>query len=141
MTYSEAYEAIERREGNLAPKGIRDQRDGQCLRGPHDEYSFGAPTAPGGHTDLVDVYEPFWWRTFRYIVFEIDVGDIDQDGLTLLNFEVTQTNYPLCIKAQWELGDGQVAEESKKLWDIRVRTLRNCAFDGYSDCPFYEQLQ
>lgn len=127
MTYSEAYEEYERKNG-LPLKGIRDQREGHCLPGPHDEYTFG------GGTSEVELYEPFWWRTFRFIVFEIEVGDVG--GLTLLRFDATQTNYPLAVKAVWR-GDG----ESEKLWDTSVRTLRNCVFDGYSDCPFYEQLQ
>lgn len=143
ITYSEAYEGMERKGGHLASKTVRDQREGNCLRGPHDEYTFGGGELQQSQMgqEQREIYEPFWWRTFRFLALEIEVGEIGGNGLTLLGFEATQTNYPLNMKAQWELGDGEVGEESKNLWDISIRTLRNCAFDGYSDCPFYEQLQ
>lgn len=52
--------------------------------------------------------------------------------------EVCQVNYPLNIKTSWEEpGDAH----SKEFWNVSIRSMRNCMFDGYSDCPFYEQLQ
>lgn len=80
-------------------------------------------------------YEPFWFRTFRLIRLEIAVGD---EPVELVSFDATQVNYPLAVKASWEeLG----MINSKRIWDVSIRTMRNCMFDGYSDCPFYEQLQ
>ena len=80
-------------------------------------------------------YEPFWFRTFRVIRLEITVG---AGPVEFLSFDAKQTNYPIQPKAAWkEPGDAH----SESIWDVSIRTLRNCMFDGYSDCPFYEQLQ
>jgi hypothetical protein len=49
-----------------------------------------------------------------------------------------QVNYPLAVKASWKDCDDVQSEE---IWNVSIRTMRNCMFDGYSDCPFYEQLQ
>jgi hypothetical protein len=66
---------------------------------------------------------------------EIAVGS---GPVEFLSFDATQVNYPLDVRASWkEPGDSH----SEKMWDVSIRTMRNCMFDGYSDCPFYEQLQ
>lgn len=75
------------------------------------------------------------WRSFRYIKMEISTG---KDQLTLNRFAVHQTNYPLDPVVAVDVGDDGTAA---KMMEVSVRTLRNCVFDGYSDCPFYEQLQ
>ncbi|KAF4499690.1 rhamnosidase B [Fusarium agapanthi] len=67
--------------------------------------------------------------------WEITAG---AESVELCSFGATQVNYPLAVKASWdEPGD----KDAKQIWDVSIRTMRNCMFDGYSDCPFYEQLQ
>jgi len=129
FTYSEAY------ENPAAPyasrKTVRTAREGNVLRGPSDSYHFSGSKETG----KTEIFEPFWWKAFRFIVIDISVGN---EPLHLLEFLANQTNYPINETASWEdISDPQGA----KMMEISVRTMRMCMFDGYSDCPFYEQLQ
>jgi hypothetical protein len=128
-TYSEGYEHEPRNYPFFRTKSDRLDADKGYLIGPYDEVVLDVP--PGQTV----VYEPFWFRTFRLIRLEITVG---LQPVELVSFDAVQVNYPLGVKATWsERGDAH----SEKIWDVSIRTMRNCMFDGYSDCPFYEQLQ
>jgi hypothetical protein len=81
------------------------------------------------------VYEPFWFRTFFVMRWEIQ---IEGDGTVEMQFQGEQVNYPMDVKAEWR---DPAEESSEEIFEVSVRTLRNCMFDGYADCPFYEQLQ
>ena len=125
VTYSEAYELEPRRYPWLRTKDNRlDSINGRIL-GPCDEVVL--------RVDGECTYEPFWFRTFRILRIDIACGPNDVDFVSL---QATQTNYPMNVKATWNDGD----EYSGRIMDISVRTMRNCMFDAYSDCPFYEQL-
>lgn len=127
--YSEGYELEPRNYPFFRTKADRLDAERGHLIGPYDEVILDAPR---GQTV---VYEPFWFRTFRILRLEVTIGS---EPVELLSFDAVQVNYPLAVKASWkEPGD----EHSEKIWDISIRTMRNCMFDGYSDCPFYEQLQ
>ncbi|WRT67475.1 uncharacterized protein IL334_004447 [Kwoniella shivajii] len=129
LTYSEGYELEPRMYPWLRTKANRTDSKNGLLLGPYDEVVLDIPA--GKSTS----YEPFWFRTFRLIRFDISVGE---NPVELVSFEATQVNYPLAVKGSWkEPGD----DYSERIWDVSIRTLRNCMFDGYSDCPFYEQLQ
>ncbi|WWC60750.1 uncharacterized protein I303_103326 [Kwoniella dejecticola CBS 10117] len=129
LTYSEGYELEPRFYPWLRTKANRLDSKNGLLLGPYDEVTLDIPA---GQTIT---YEPFWFRTFRLIRFEVEVG---KQPVQLVSFKATQVNYPLDVKGDWrEAGD----EYSERIWDVSIRTLRNCMFDGYSDCPFYEQLQ
>lgn len=78
-------------------------------------------------------YEPFWWRTFRYIRLEITCTSAP---LTLSSFTYRSTHYPLPIQAQLTS-----TPYINDLWEISLNTLRNCMHETYEDCPFYEQNQ
>lgn len=129
ITYSEGYEHDPRAYPFFRTKADRLDATNGHLIGPFDdvrlEVSNSAPL----------IYEPFWFRTFRLIRLEIIVGS---EPVTLTGFEATQVNYPLTVKASW---DNPGDPDSGAIWDVSIRTLRNCMFDGYADCPFYEQLQ
>lgn len=129
ITYSEGYELEPRQYPFFRTKADRlDATDGHLI-GPYDEITLDLPG-----TEKV-IYEPFWFRTFRIMRLEIAVGS---EPVELLSFDATQVNYPLNVRASWkEPGDSH----SEKMWEVSIRTMRNCMFDGYSDCPFYEQLQ
>ncbi|KAF7171945.1 hypothetical protein CNMCM5623_004220 [Aspergillus felis] len=129
ITYSEGYEQEPRSYPFFRTKADRLDAENGRLIGPYDEVIFDLPA------DKTIVYEPFWFRTFRLIRLEIISGPAPVE---LLSFNATQVNYPMAVKASWK-EDGD--EYSERIWDVSIRTMRNCMFDGYSDCPFYEQLQ
>jgi hypothetical protein len=112
-----------------------DPRDYPWLRVKRNRLRPGLLLGPSDRVSLANgmSYEPFWFRTFRFIQLDISVGP---EGLTLESFDITQTNYPFANAATWTSD-----AEMDKIWEVSVRTLRSCMFDGYSDCPFYEQLQ
>lgn len=129
VTYSEGYELDPREYPFFRTKADRLDATNGHLIGPFDDV----------HLEVSDskplIYEPFWFRTFRLLRLEITVGS---EPVALAGFEATQVNYPLTVKASW---DNPGDPDTGAIWDVSVRTLRNCMFDGYSDCPFYEQLQ
>ena len=87
---------------------------------------------PGGG---MEVYKPFWFRTFMLLQIEVTTGDAP---LTLHTPVLTETRYPLACKAE-------IASEAQDwvhpVWDMSLRTLQLCMHETYEDCPFYEQLQ
>jgi hypothetical protein len=129
VTYSEGYELEPRSYPFFRSKADRlDSTVGHII-GPYDEVTLDVPDASRV------LYEPFWFRTFRLMRIEMTIGP---QPVELVSFDATQVNYPMAVKASWKQpGDAQ----SKNIWDVSIRTMRNCMFDGYSDCPFYEQLQ
>ena len=106
-----------------------DWRGGQ-LYGLQDQYAVSG----FGTADQPEKYEPFWFRTFRFIRLKITTGDLP---LQLLEFSYRETGYPL------EPVTGVIASDPDfaGIWDISLRSLRRCMHETYEDCPFYEQLQ
>lgn len=78
-------------------------------------------------------FEPFWFRTLRYVQLKITAAE---QPLTLRSFTMRETNYPLEITTEVQAG-----AELDNIWNISLRTLRNCRHETYEDCPFYEQNQ
>lgn len=87
-----------------------------------------------GTCDMPEEYEPFAFRTFRYVQLRIETSD---EPLTLCVFRYRATGYPLSVGTCVEASDPSFAP----IWDISLRTLRRCMHETYMDCPFYEQLQ
>lgn len=87
-----------------------------------------------GTAELQEEYEPFWFRTFRFIRLEIETAD---EPLVLGHFNYTETGYPLEVHTHVETSDDSLRD----IWSISERTLRRCMHETYEDCPFYEQLQ
>ncbi|KAJ5718597.1 hypothetical protein N7488_004243 [Penicillium malachiteum] len=127
--YSEGYELEPRSYPFFRSKADRLDASTGHIMGPYDDVTLDVSS------ENSTVYEPFWFRTFRIVRLEISVGT---EAVVLSSFKGIQVNYPMDVKASWsDIGD----PISKEIWDVSIRTMRNCMFDGYSDCPFYEQLQ
>ena len=87
-----------------------------------------------GLADREEVYEPYWFRTFRFLRLEIRTGE---EPCVLTGLDCLETGYPLEVKAGAETSDESMAG----IWDISLRSLKRCMHETYMDCPFYEQLQ
>ena len=120
LTYAESY--YQKDENGKTYKGVRDDTTG-FIEGIHDEYTVGGDT----------VYEPFRFRTFRFVEVCVETGDAP---LTILPQAYIETAYPLnnCKKPVF------TDPRKEKLYDVAFRTLQMCAHDTYEDCPYYEQL-
>ncbi len=79
-------------------------------------------------------YTPFWYRTFRFIVIEVESAG-EEVHIKLPYY--LKTGYPLEKKAEVKSSDTWV----QNIWDLCTRTLENCMMETYMDCPYYEQMQ
>lgn len=127
---AECYEDVPTEIPWLRNKGDRTDSIKGLLFGDYDTYLVS------GYGDEVEaeIYEPFWFRTFRYVRLEVETAD---QALMLKGFSYRETGYPLEVSAAFSSSD----ESYTKLWDISVRTLQLCMHESYEDCPYYEQLQ
>lgn len=80
------------------------------------------------------VYEPFWYRTFRFVKIEIWTAG---EAVLVRRPIIYETGYPINTQTWIKSSEKWV----EKLWDMCVRTLQNCMTETYMDCPYYEQLQ
>lgn len=81
-----------------------------------------------------ETYAPYWFRAFRFLQVTVRTG---AEALTLRALDYAKTGYPLAARTAVRTSDESLAA----VWDISLRTLRNCMHETYMDCPFYEQLQ
>lgn len=120
LTYAEALYDEKKNKGN------RDEIAGRHIEGLTDDFiSDGA-----SHR----VYQPLWWRTWRYLQVEITTHaePVRLDGL-----RAWFTAYPFEEKAKIA-GD---IPDLDRLWQTGWRTARLCAHETYMDAPYWEQLQ
>ena len=128
ILYSESYaHGVQ----GMSPKKTdrTDWQNGE-LTGYADDYMVSGH----GTADAPEMYEPFWFRTFRFLRLEIETGD---KPLTITKLDYRETGYPLEVKSWVKTSDTTM----EGIWDISERTLRRCMHETYEDCPFYEQLQ
>lgn len=129
--YAEAYVQDETVGPDQVPvKKDRLDKENGHLEGYRDLYmaaGYGTEKEP-------EVYEPYWFRTFRFVRLRIRTSD---EPLILKRLDYEETGYPLDVKTQVETSD----ESLKEVWEISERTLKRCMHETYEDCPYYEQLQ
>lgn len=79
-------------------------------------------------------YSPFHWRTFRYILVEIQTAD---ETISLHDLRYDYTGYPYRLDATFSSSEPAY----DKFWEISNRTLQLCSHETFEDCPYYEQMQ
>ena len=114
----------------LRLKGDRCDWNHGVLEGSTDIYHV----AGFGMMGAEEIYEPFWFRTFRFIQLEIQTAN---DPCEIAGFDYLETGYPLNVKTKAKASD----PDFDGIWNISLRTLKRCMHETYMDCPFYEQLQ
>lgn len=131
LLYSEAYV----QEGTVGPEHIpikadRTDKENGHLQGYEDTYQ----AAGLGTAEAPEVYEPFWFRSFRFVRLRVVTGG---EALTFHSLDYEETGYPLEIATSVRTSDTSL----ELVWEISARTLQRCMHETYEDCPFYEQLQ
>ena len=120
LTYSEALYDKEMH------KGDRDDVGDRQAHGLKDSF------LPDGGAHRV--FEPLWWRTWRYLDLDIETAG---EPLQLNSLTAAFTAYPFDERASFQSPDAELA----KIWEISWRTARLDAHETYMDTPYYEQLQ
>ena len=120
-TYAESF-ALRDERGALY-KERRDDARG-VIAGATDEIVTSGDTA----------YEPFWFRTFRFVQIDVETGDAP---LEIRMPALRRTGYPLKVESWVKSSDDDI----NWLWATSLNTLRNCMHETFEDGPFYEQLQ
>jgi alpha-L-rhamnosidase len=106
-------------------KGDRNLVGDRQLRGFHDTFiADGQPR----------VFEPLWWRTFRY--YEIEVATA-AEPLTLRALRLHESGYPFEQVASFVSSD----PELNRIWEIGWRTMRVDSHETFMDSSYWEQLQ
>jgi len=120
LTYSEAlYDKNQH-------KGDRDEVADRVALGMIDSF------LPDGGAHRV--FEPLWWRTWRYLDLDIQTA---AEPLTLDSLTARFTAYPFEERASFHSPDPDL----DKIWQISWRSARLDAHETYMDTPYYEQLQ
>jgi hypothetical protein len=120
LRYAECYSGE-----TLTDKGDRCDSINFTLAGHEDTYY------PSGKKEE---YNPFWFRTFRFVRIEVETGD---ESLVIEKPRLIETAYPLEVKSSFQSPNPDLS----KLWEISIRTQQLCMHETYEDCPYYEQLQ
>ena len=120
ITYSEAL------YDHNQHKGDRDEVDDRVALGLNDSF------LPDGGAHRV--FEPLWWRTWRYMDLEITT---EAAPLQLESLDAYFSAYPFVERAKLETGQADL----DKIWEISWRTARLDAHETYMDTPYFEQLQ
>ncbi|NLU36104.1 MAG: family 78 glycoside hydrolase catalytic domain [Clostridiales bacterium] len=122
LRYSESYYRI---EDGMPVKDTRDDAANGVIIGHYDEYM------PSG---AADVYEPFWFRTFRFVQIEIDTA---REPLSIEPPFYLETGYPLEVQTSVQ----STVPWVNQVWDISIRTLRRTVHETFENSTYYEQLQ
>jgi len=109
-------------------KGHRDRIEGKSFPGPQDEVRPG----PGGSC----IYEPLWFRSFRYLHLEIETAD---HPLRMAEITFRPTGYPLRPRTPRLPANPAIPWD--RLLEITARTAALCCHETLFDCPHYEQAQ
>jgi alpha-L-rhamnosidase len=120
LTYSEALYDAQGKKGN------RNEVKGRHIEGIRDLFISGGGDA--------HVFEPLWWRTWRYLQIEVTTKS---EPLKLNSLRAWFSAYPFEEEAKIS-GD---IRNLDRIWQTGWRTARLDAHETYMDAPYWEQLQ
>ncbi len=80
------------------------------------------------------IYEPLWFRTYRFMQLNIETSN---EPLVIHDLTAFKSTYPFELKASFTSSDPLL----EKIFETGWRTALLSAHETYEDCPYYEQLQ
>ena len=119
-------ESLYEKGGNGSAKGNRNDVTGKEFIGRKDSL-----IADGGQNRSFTTLN---FRTFRYIRLLVQTQN---EPLVIDDIYGTFTGYPFKRVSVFNTDDAEI----KQMLDIGWRTARLNAWESYTDCPYYEQLQ
>lgn len=120
VKYSEALYDAKNKKGN------RNELDGKVIKGISDVYVMDGGDAR--------IFQPIWFRTFRFVQLEIETRD---EPLRIDNFYNIYSAADFPVKASFKT-DNPIYD---KVWDICWHTMKLCAQDNLMSDAYYEQMQ
>ena len=129
ITYSEA---LYDNEGHKGDRNALTYTDAQGVQHPRRALGLRDEFLPDGGANRV--FEPLWWRTWRYLDLDIHTA---AEPLQLDSLTAAFTAYPFQERATFQSPDPELA----RIWEISWRTAHLDAHETYMDTPYYEQLQ
>ena len=112
--------------------------DGSLYKGRRDD--FGERGVLDGFADCITVdgelrkWMPFWYRTFRFVRLHVRTAD---QPLHIHPPRLLRTGYAAESVADFRCDN----PDYNVIWVNSRRTLDNCMYETFMDCPYYEQLQ
>jgi len=107
-------------------KGNRNELEGKAIKGISDVYVMD-----GGDQRI---FQPLWFRAFRFIQLEIITKD---EPLSIIDYYNVFSNSPIPVVASFKT-DNPVYQQ---VWDICRHTMELCAQDNLMSDAYYEQMQ
>ena len=107
-------------------KGNRNDVEGKRMSGVKDEIISNGKEH--------QTFSSLSFRTYRYIALDITTQD---ETLLLEDFYGVFTGYPFKLNSTFTSSDSSL----NKILEVGWRTARLDAYETYTDCPYYEQLQ
>jgi len=120
VKYSEALYDEQNRKGN------RNETEGKVIKGISDVYLMD-----GG---LGRVFQPIWFRTFRFVQIEVET---QSEPLTINDFHNIFSAARIPVIASFKTDDPIY----RQVWDICWHTMKICAQDNLLSDAYYEQMQ
>ncbi|MDA3824138.1 MAG: family 78 glycoside hydrolase catalytic domain [Bacteroidales bacterium] len=120
ITYSEALYDENNQKGN------RNEIDNKVIKGISDIYIMD-----GGERRI---FQPIWFRTFRFIQLDIETGN---EALFINDYFNMYSASSFPVKATFECNNPLY----KEVWDICWHGMKICAQDNLMSDAYYEQMQ
>ncbi len=121
LLYSESYV----QDGFVGPGHIPVKEDRMDYEKGHLQgYEDFYHVAGVGIEKEQEIYEPYWFRTFRFVRLHIETA---KEQITFHGLDYEETRYPLEVATSVRTSDKSL----RAIWEISERTLKRCMHETF----------